>query len=1245
MEMMIKDIFQKDITRKINGVVKAEQNKEDVILTEISEYVVTSELKKYFNKFFDRYVESLNNPTEDVGVWISGFYGSGKSHFLKMIGNILRNEEYSGKKVCEFFKEKIDDPILQGNFERASSVPTDVILFNIDNVSDQDSHQNKDSIAVAFMKNFNGHFGFSKNNLKIAEFERKIWEDGKLEDFKKTIEEISGKSWKDIQRILDFHQDDFIDAVEELGIMSGKEAERWIEKDDKILVSPESFADEVEHYLKLKEPNHRIVFLVDEIGQYIGDNSNLMLNLQTLVEILGLRFKGRVWVGVTSQQDLGSIVSTEGHRRNDFSKIQDRFKTMLSLSSGNIDEVIKKRILKKKEIDVKDLENLYSENYITINNIVDFGDKGRTIPLYKDSLDFSETYPFVGYQFNLLQKVFEKIRDMGHSGQHMSRGERSLLSSFQEAGIRMKDRSVGALVPFNYFFESIEQFLEDIAKRPFTIAKNERGVNDFELEVLKLLFLLKGLGEEMPSNINNITSLMIDSIECDRISLQNNIKKALEKLEREVLIQKDGDRYYFLTNEEQDINKEINQENVDINDIYRELSNYIFNDIFNRSSIISEENGNKYGFSKKIDDYVCQKRGEQLDLVILTPYSDEFDKVQLYGARDEYNLIIRLPKNDTLYLDEIRQSLKISSYTQKKSLETAREVVVQILMARQKQNQERKKRISKYIGEAILNADVFIYGEKKDIKGSSGEKIIEQALQEEAKHRFKSADFIKRSYDESMIKTLLSYSYEGEGMLFDINRDMDSNPNKKALEEVRGRIEWSTNVGKPITLGDLVEHFTKAPYGWGVMSVNGLVAELWNYKIVDIEVAKEKIKESEKIKEYLTKIQVKNLEKVLVLPKEEIDTQLITKVNNVLKEIFGASCEISIDSPKEELLKIIEGKKNIANSHLTECEKEKLPGRKELERWIDFLSEIYSENKNKKTEKVLIEFAKNKKEFSDEYNSQILVETFYEKDSQKERFKNARKKIKSIDENLGYLKTLKDLDAYEKLMEIISDKKPYTRIKDIDGLINSIEIEEQNIIENEKNILIAKGEESKERLANILKDETEILNRIDKEFDKFNERVKNSKTIQNVMSESKELENISDEMERLYKNSIKDKINKIQNTALKALEDKDDSEELNKKIRNNYENLKNDIEFKNIEDISQTLEVAEKDRDEFILEANGKAKKKERVKINKIYITAKYNIETEEEINEYINNIENELKALKEKMLKAVAENKIVDIN
>lgn len=449
--MRIEDIFLKDITRKINGVVKADQTDEAIIVTELSEYVVTEELKKHFDRFFDRYIKSFSSPTEDMGVWISGFYGSGKSHFLKMLGRILENKKYDGKSVSDYFREKIEDEKLQNNIERSSEVPTDVILFNVDNVSDQDTYRNKDSIPVAFLKNFNGYFGFSKDNLKIANFERMLFEKGILDEYKENIEELVGKEWKDILRNLDFYQDEFIEVNEEMGIMSEESSERWLEKDDKISVSPESFADLLEAYLKTKEPNHRIVFLVDEIGQYIGNNSQLMLNLQTLVEILGVRFQGRVWVIVTSQQDLGSILGAGERRRNDFSKIQDRFKTMLSLSSSNIDEVIKKRLLEKGSTGKKEVEELYTKDYLNINNTINFNTNEVILPIYSDKNDFIETYPFVGYQFSLLQKVFEKVRDMGYSGQHMSRGERSLLSSFQEAGIRVKDNKLGSLVPFNYF--------------------------------------------------------------------------------------------------------------------------------------------------------------------------------------------------------------------------------------------------------------------------------------------------------------------------------------------------------------------------------------------------------------------------------------------------------------------------------------------------------------------------------------------------------------------------------------------------------------------------------------------------------------------------------------------------------------------------------------------------------------------------------------------------------------------------
>ena len=1244
--LQMKDIFQKDITRKINGVVKADQNGEDVVFNELSEYVVTSELKKYFEKFFDRYVQSINFPTEDVGVWISGFYGSGKSHFLKMIGHILENKEYSGRKVTDFFKEKIDDSILMGNIEKSSEIPTDVVLFNVDSVSDQDSYQNKDSIAVAFLKSLNGHMGFSKDNLKIAEFERKIWEDGKLEEFKEVIEDIAGKEWKDIIRNLDFHQDDFIEAVEELDIMSAESAERWIEKSDRISVSPESLADIIEHYLKLKSPNHRIVFLVDEIGQYIGDNSQLMLNLQTLVEILGLRFRGRVWVGVTSQQDLGNIIATGEHKRNDFSKIQDRFKTMLSLSSGNIDEVIKKRLLEKKKIDKEDLEKVYTENHIKINNIIYFDKKGMTLPIYKDYFDFSETYPFVDYQFSLLQKVFEKIRDMGHSGQHMSRGERSLLNSFQEAGVRVANKEVGTLIPFNYFYESIEQFLEDIAKRPFTIAQNERGVSEFDLEVLKLLFLLKGING-VETNINNLTSFMIDSIECNRVELEKKIKRALIKLEQEVLIQKDGENYYFLTNEEQDINKEINQEEFDYNDIYRELSNYIFNEIFDKNSVISEENGNKYSFSKKIDDCQISKKGEQLDLVVMTPYSDEIDKISLLGARDEYNLIIKLPSEDKTYLEEIKQSIKVSSFIRRKTAENTRDIITQILLGKQKENQSRKKRILLLIEKAILESEIYIYGEKIEVSrsGSVG-RVIELALQEEIKHRFKSASFIKKTYDENTIKNILSYSYEGENLLFDIKRELDSNANKQAINEVRSRIELLSMRGMTITLKELVDYFTKAPYGWGIFSVNGIVAELWNYKIINIEDSREKVTNSEEIKSLLIKIQNRNLEKVTINLKEEIDTELLKKVNNILKEIFINNEEVKVDSPKDDLIKILECRKNIANSYIAESKRNNYPGKKELENWVELLDDFCSENKNKQAEKVLKDFVKNKTEFKEEYFKQIDVEEFYrDKSSKRIKFDEGRSKVKEIDENLGYLKSLKDLNEYKELVSILEDKKPYIRIREIDDLIHTINLEENKIIENEKELLKEKLKENRLKLEVSLENEEIFIEKLNEKINSFQKRLEVANSIKLIMSEAKELENLFEDIEADYKNSIKIKIDEIKKEALKTLEDKDDVKNLTDKIKENYENLKNDVEYKKIENIKELLEVAERDKEQYIAEASGKAKKKERVRIEKIHIVSKYNIETKEDIEEYIEKIERELKSLKEKMIENIENNKIIDID
>lgn len=1238
--ILIKDTLKNDIGRKINGVVKAENNLEATIAIELSEYVVTEEVRKHLTKLFDRYVDSLLNNTEDMGVWISGFFGSGKSHFLKMVGYIIENKVHGGKKATDYFRDKIKDPILQGNLERASEKPTDIILFNIDNVSDQDTFQNKDAIVVAFLKKFNEYQGFSRDDIKVADFERMVWKKGKFQEFKDAFEEETGDTWEEGRRNIDFNGDEFIDVVEGLDIMSRENAERWLEKESAKSISVESFCDLLADYLEIKGKDHRIVFLVDEIGQYIGDNSQLMLNLQTLVELLGVNFQGRVWVGVTSQQDLGAILDSNDRKKNDFSKIQDRFKTMLPLSSGNIDEVIKKRLLEKREIEGEDLQNFYEKKRIDLENLVSFEKKGVTLRLYDNKYDFSETYPFIGYQFNLLQTVFEKVRHMGHSGQHMSRGERSLLSSFQEAGIRVREKKVGTLVPFNYFYESIEQFLEDNARRPIMHAKNDKGVDEFGIEVLKLLFLLKGINGIEP-NLNTLTSFMVDSIDCDRIDLESRIKRALIKLEKEVLIQKDGDAYYFLTNEEQDINKEIADEEVDLGAVYKALDSYIFEDIYSKKSIVIEETGNKYSFSRKIDEYPMGKAGEQLDIVILTPGADDYNNISLLGLRDGYDLIIKLPENNNEYLAEIKYSLKVESYVRKKQRETTREIIAQILESKGRENQSRKRRIQNEIKLALEEAEIYLDGHRVDIKAKNAEKVIEESLKASANNRFKNAKLIKKKYDEGRIRDILSEEFESSNQLLKIDSDMEKNPNIEAIREILNRVINLDKRGATVTLKDIVDYFTIKPYGWDLFSINGLVAELWRYKRINLEESKVLIADKKEARDYLTKSQTKTLERLVITPREEIDRELINRVNNLLKKLWGTAIELKGDSPKEELFLIIENKKSEANEYKKDCEIKKYPGVKLLKSWIDLLDEVVT--LKGKTEKILKEFLSMEEELNELREKEATIEDFFNT-AKKVKFDNGIKKLHEVDQLSDYLGELKNSSSYNRLREIREMESPYSYIREIDGLLDILKEEEAKIIDIEKNNLLAKAENNFQKLQNDLKDRGELLKELERKYEEFKKEIIDIKD-SSIFTKERKLKNTVLDIENSYRRAIRNDISIFEREILEELEKKDSVDELIKRVRLTFENLKSESNTRKIEELGGLLKIAESEKDGFINEASGKMVKKQRVSMKKISIRTKYNVATESDVETYIEELEKEIAVLKAKMLEAVRENKIVDIN
>ena len=391
--MIIKDLFKKPIDRSIQGVVTIGNEDEEQKWMELEEYVCTDEITKQFRIIFRKYRESLQTPTEKMAAWITGFFGSGKSHFLKILGYILENEEVLGERAVDYFKDKIDDQMLLADMKKCAEANNKVVLFNIDSKAKSDSKNKTQAIMDIMLRAFNEAVGYCGTSPWVADLERMLDDEGLLESFTAKFEELSHRDWKSNRSKAALNRKSIVDALVAVRGVPREDADAYVtEQINNYTNSTEDFAKIVNAYCKKNKT--RVVFLMDEVGQFIGDNTQLMLNLQTCVEDLGKYCRGQAWVVVTSQQELKAMIDSTKDKQQDFSKIQARFDTRILLSGAEAGEVIKKRILEKKETAVTPLKALYDGNANKISNLIMF-EGAPSWSGYKDAEEFKDVYPFV----------------------------------------------------------------------------------------------------------------------------------------------------------------------------------------------------------------------------------------------------------------------------------------------------------------------------------------------------------------------------------------------------------------------------------------------------------------------------------------------------------------------------------------------------------------------------------------------------------------------------------------------------------------------------------------------------------------------------------------------------------------------------------------------------------------------------------------------------------------------------------
>lgn len=1034
--MNIGQMFAKSINREIKPVVKPGQVDDATVKLELQEYVVTQELQKHFAAFFSNYRRGIGADTDRIGVWISGFFGSGKSHFLKMLSYLISDKEVAGKPALEYFIEddKITDPKVLADIRAAESVSTDVILFDIASKSRTSSAAARDVITMVFLRAFNEKLGYSYQYPRMADLERKLDSEGKLQNFRGRVEELEGSSWDDAVAGIDLAQDSFVQALVEQGVMSEESARSWCDRvGEEYSISTEDFAKLVRKHIESKGNDHHVVFCVDEVGQYIGDDSNMMLDLQTLEHDLAVQCHGKAWILVTAQEAIDKIQVVNNV---DFSKIQGRFDTRLSLSSSDVAEVVKKRILKKNAEAQAELETFYPRKSDALDTLLKFSGDMPEMKLYENAADFAEVYPFVPYQFNLLGKVLDAVRLFSSPGKNSSYGERSMLSMYLSTAKSLQDQEEGILVPFNAFYQGLSALVDHETAIAITNAQRNNSLNPdhaetcFEVEVLKVLFMIKNVREFDKPTVQNIATLMASRMNEDRYQLENRLETALKKLVQEQLVQNLGDNYVFLTNEEQEVNREIASRRPEDSEMNRELATLIFDENYRADKYRYPYLNGRYsfGFNRKIDGYDALSRPDNsITVKIITSRGDDADEARLKmlssGESGDHTIFVQL-HDDTRLNNELRMMLQIQNYLRSGTAGRITKYRA-ICEAKQEEVEERRQNVKVFLKQALSEADIYVYGSKLSGGSRDFETRLNDALKQQVERLFNHLTDIDKSVSEQDIGKL--FADAGQMRL-----GGDGTGNSRALDDVRTRIERNS-LSRTVTtsLKTLLGIFTKEPYGFLPVDVEWLVARLFADGILTLTMNHEQLSLSSRNAQEFQRLfaRVESQERLLCDIRKHATDKQKRLVRDMMRDLF----EKGVSSDDDEQLmadlkkECTDLREELRRQQATYREEPYLPGKNTVDAGISLMTSLIDPTTTESFYTALENAQEEYQDFKETYES---LRDFFNA-GQIKVFREAHDAVELYMRNQSRIDDDEVKNAAEGMRKILGMAEPYDKIRNL----------------------------------------------------------------------------------------------------------------------------------------------------------------------------------------------------------------------
>tara|TARA_R110000782_G_scaffold30348_6_gene75512 strand:- start:12312 stop:15848 length:3537 start_codon:yes stop_codon:yes gene_type:complete len=819
----INTLFDRDIFRPIQEVIKVDQQDDSVVIQEIEEYVPTPAIRKSFTGILESYAESKNKPSEQMASWVSGFFGSGKSSFAKLLGIAIENRDLegtpAGRRIAQKFHDSRTDVVLSTIGEK---LPSEVVIFDL--ATDAGVRNSDQKLTEIIYRQLLEHLGYAKD-LDLAELEIGLEEDGALEQFRQAFLEHIGKEWDTRKSMTAFAMSEASRVLHEMDAANYPAADSWAKSArNRFDLSANDLAERSVELLSRRRGDRRLVFVIDEAGQFVARDVNKMLDLQGIVQALGRVARGRVWVIVTSQEKLNEMVGSLDDKRVEQARLMDRFPDHLRvhLEPSDISTVTSERVLSKNADAEKSLRQLFEQHRGKLSHCAQPQADVKLEELSADN--FIRLYPLLPYQIRLIIDIVSGLRTQGGAIAHVGGANRTVIKLSQQLlthpEVGLAGKPVGSLVTLDSVFDLVRgNIASDIRDKIDRIAQEVE--HPAALAVAKAICLLQFV-PQIKRTPESIAAVLHPAVDAD--SRLPEINEALQALEHARLIRKGDDGYRIPSPSEDDWEKQragLSPRSPEIAKVIGDQVEQLW------QPAPTHELAETRVFKASLVLNGRQRVAGDIDFELRTlpednGYEDRVTEIRRESQRDQGKVFWAVPISKAIDLsaEEICRSQDMA--TKKRSAST--EAEVRLLGEEKRRLQRQQEELKRLIREACSNGTIYFRG--NDRSPTQGESEVgkiastrmKAALPEVFERFGEAACRVQKKDIEAL---LTNENLKGLPPIFTQLKLVSIqggrgrvNAEQSPLHDVLARIESVANYGNAASGRSLEADFGAPPFGW-----------------------------------------------------------------------------------------------------------------------------------------------------------------------------------------------------------------------------------------------------------------------------------------------------------------------------------------------------------------------------------------------------------------------------------------------